>query len=123
VVSGLFCLFSGGMGGLVRAVDGDGVAGVLCDGVLGVVPGRERLGRLGDRADADAAVAFGDEPGEDVGLGFGQGRGRAGAGGGQGAADGVQGGGEGDPVGVQAGGGGGGADDGADGVVGDQVGP
>jgi hypothetical protein len=68
-------------------------------------------------------VALGDEFGQDVGLDVGQCAGGAGAGEDQGAADGVQGGGEGDPVWVQAGAGGGQADDGADGLVEDEVGP
>ena len=87
------------------------------------MPGGERRGWLGDRPDADAAAAFGDELGEDVGFGLGQGRVRAGARGFQGAADGVQRGGEGDPVGVQAGAGRGADDDGPDGLVDGQVGP
>jgi hypothetical protein len=68
-------------------------------------------------------VALGEQVGEDVGLGFGQGRIRAGPGGGQGAADGVQGGGEGDPVRVDPGACRCQADDGADGLVDDQVSP
>jgi len=96
---------------------------VLCQGAFDGVAGWPGLPGRDGGPDADAAVAAGDELGEDAGPGFGEGGVRAGPGGRQGAADGVQGGGEGDPVRVQAGGGGGQADDGADGLVDGEVGP
>jgi hypothetical protein len=85
-------------------------------------PGRVGGYRLGHGAGADAALPLGDQAGQDLGFGRCQGGGQAGAGV-QGPLGGVQRGGEGDPAGVDPGAGGGADDDGADGLVGGQVGP
>src|ERR1700733_4571330 len=122
-VFGLSGLVSAGGCGDAWGGGGDGVLGVLWYGAGSAGPGGVGGDRLGHGAGVDPAVAFGDEGGEDLGFDGGQGGVHVVAGGGQGAAGGVQGGGEGDPVRVQAGAGGGAGDDGADGLVGDQVGP
>jgi hypothetical protein len=75
--------------------------------------------RLGEGACAGAGRAAGEGPGEDLVCG-GLDRGGSVA---EGPAGGVQGGGEGEAAGVGAGAGGGVADEGADGLVGDQEGP
>jgi hypothetical protein len=116
-------LAGGGLWWLGEVADGDGALGVLCYGAFRIAAGREWRGWLGDGADADPAFAAGYQHGQYGGFGFGQGLVRAGPREGQGAADGMQGGGEGDPVRVDAGAGGGQGDDGADGLVDDQVGP
>ena len=87
-----------------------------------VVLGRPGRGWLVHGAGADAALARGDQAGQDLGFGRVQGGGLIAAGV-QGPLDGVQRGGEGDLVGVDPGAGGGADDDGPDGLVYGQVGP
>ena len=88
-----------------------------------VAPGPVGRGWLVHGPGTDAALARGDQAGQDLGFGRGQGGGEAAGAGGHGALGGVQRGGEGDPVGVQPGAGGGADDDDPDGLVDGQVGP